>query len=45
MFRASYSAFVAAFRDAAEQLRAGNRLARFPPGAFPPPMPCVLLSG
>jgi hypothetical protein len=39
--REAYSRFVAAFRDAAEKLRAGDRIARFPEGSFPPAMPFV----
>jgi len=34
-------AFVAAFREAAEKLRAGERGALFPAGSFPPAMPFV----
>jgi putative transposase len=37
----AYHLFVAAFRDAAEKLRAGNRNAVFPPGSFPPALPFV----
>jgi hypothetical protein len=37
----SYSAFVVAFREAAERLRAGDRTARFPLGSFPPGLPFV----
>jgi hypothetical protein len=37
----AYAAFVAAFRDAAEKLRAGDLTAAFPPGSFPPAMPWV----
>ncbi len=40
-FRDVYAAFVAAFRDAAERLRRGDRSACFPPGSFPPGMPFV----
>jgi REP element-mobilizing transposase RayT len=40
MLRAAYYEFVAAFREAAIKLRCGDRLVRFPTGAFPPPMPC-----
>lgn len=40
----AYSLFVAAFRDAAEKLRAGDRLARFPAGSFPPHLPFVRAS-
>ncbi len=35
----AYRAFVAAYRLAADQLRAGDRLVRFPDRAFPPPLP------
>lgn len=41
--RAAYLQFVTAYREAAQQLRLGDRLARFPDGAFPPPMPCGVL--
>jgi hypothetical protein len=34
-----YSCFVAAFRDAAEKLRLGDRTASFPAGSFPPALP------
>ncbi|HEX3131173.1 MAG TPA: hypothetical protein VH394_27810 [Thermoanaerobaculia bacterium] len=34
-----YGLFVAAFREAAEQLKAGDRSARFPEGSFPPGLP------
>jgi hypothetical protein len=37
----AYSAFVAAFREAAEKLKAGDRMARFPLGSFPPGLPFV----
>lgn len=37
----AYALFLAAFRDAAEQLKAGNRAARFPLGSFPPGLPFV----
>lgn len=37
----AYVWFVAAFRDAAEKLRAGNRHAAFPTGSFPPALPFV----
>jgi len=30
----TYAGFVAAFREAAEKLRGGDRLARFPEGSF-----------
>jgi hypothetical protein len=36
-----YRWFVAAFRDAAEKLRAGNRAAPFPLGSFPPALSFV----
>jgi hypothetical protein len=36
-----YRWFVAAFRDAAEKLRGGNRAAPFPIGSFPPALPFV----
>jgi putative transposase len=38
---AAYAWFVAAFREASAKLRAGNRLARFPAGSFPPALPFV----
>jgi len=34
-----YKAFVGLFREAAEKLKAGDRLAVFPPGSFPPHLP------
>jgi hypothetical protein len=34
-----YGLFLAAFRDAAELLKPGDRLARFPVGSFPPGLP------
>jgi hypothetical protein len=37
----AYAWFVAAFRDAAEKLRAGDRHAAFPAGSFPPALPFV----
>jgi REP element-mobilizing transposase RayT len=37
----AYAAFVAAFREAAEKLRGGDRLAKFPEGSFPPGLPFV----
>jgi len=40
MYRA-YAEFVAAFREAAEKLRGGDRLARSPEGSFPPGLPFV----
>jgi hypothetical protein len=39
--RDAYRWFVAAFREAAEKLRAGDRNALFPPGSFPPALPFV----
>jgi len=42
-FWVAYSAFVAAFRDAAELLKGGDRSARFPLGSFPPRLPFVSL--
>jgi hypothetical protein len=39
--REAYGLFLAAFRDAAELLKAGDRLARFPIGSFPPGLPFV----
>jgi REP element-mobilizing transposase RayT len=40
-FWEAYSTFVAAFREAAEKLKAGDRTARFPLGSFPPALPFV----
>lgn len=40
-FREAYSLFIAAFRDAAERLRRGDRDAPFPAGCFPPALPFV----
>lgn len=40
-FHATYIRFVAAFRDAAERLRRGDRTAVFPAGSFPPALPFV----
>lgn len=37
----TYAWFVAAFREAAERLRDGDRNARFPIGSFPPHLPFV----
>jgi len=37
----AYGWFVAAFRAAAEKLRAGDRMANFPIGSFPPHLPFV----
>ncbi|MES1243034.1 MAG: hypothetical protein ABUT39_15575 [Acidobacteriota bacterium] len=39
--RAAYGLFLAAFRDAAELLKSGDRLAKFPVGSFPPGLPFV----
>jgi hypothetical protein len=38
---AGYAWFVAAYRDASEKLRAGNRTVTFPLGSFPPALPFV----
>jgi putative transposase len=40
-YRAAYRLFDEAFQTAAEALRAGNRLARFPEGSFPSALPWV----
>ena len=40
MYKA-YAGFVAAFREAAEKLRGGDRMERFPDGSFPPGLPFV----
>ena len=40
-FREAYALFVAAYREAAEKLRKGDRGARFPTGIFPPALPFV----
>lgn len=45
MLRVAYWEFAAAFREAAQRLRRGDRAVRFPRGAFPPPLPSVALSG
>ena len=45
MLRAAYWQFLAAFREAAHRLRHGDRLVRFPLGAFPPPLPCTVPTG
>jgi hypothetical protein len=37
----AYGLFLAAFREAAEKLRAGDRSVVFPPGSFPPRLPFV----
>ncbi|HVG10332.1 MAG TPA: transposase [Thermoanaerobaculia bacterium] len=39
--RAAYGLFLAAFREAAERLKAGDRSANFPSGCFPPGLPFV----
>jgi len=39
--RHAYGLFLAAFREAAERLRAGDRTAKFPNGCFPPGLPFV----
>lgn len=39
--REAYGLFLAAFRDAAELLKAGDRMAKFPMGSFPPGLPFV----
>jgi len=36
-----YRAFVAAYREAADRLRAGDRAVIFPAGSFPPALPFV----
>lgn len=41
----AYSWFVAAFREAAEALKAGDRMASFPVGSFPPHLPFVTEAG
>ena len=41
----AYGRFLAAFREAAERLKAGDRLARFPDGCFPPGLPFVRVCG
>ena len=38
-----YGWFVAAFREASEKLRAGNRMVSFPAGSFPPALPFVFV--
>jgi hypothetical protein len=37
----AYHLFLAAFRDASEKLRSGDRNAKFPTGSFPPGLPFV----
>lgn len=39
--REAYGLFLAAFRDAAELLKSGDRMAKFPMGSFPPGLPFV----
>jgi hypothetical protein len=39
--REAYGWFVAAYREAADRLRKGDRNAAFPPGSFPPHLPFV----
>jgi hypothetical protein len=41
----AYGWFIAAFQEAAEKLRAGDRNARFPIGSFPPRLPFVSVEG
>ena len=41
-FREMYALFVAAYREAADKLRKGNRAALFPIGSFPPGQPFVM---
>jgi REP element-mobilizing transposase RayT len=41
----AYALFVAAFREAADRLRGGDREARFPAGCFPPRLPFVAEEG
>ena len=41
----AYSWFVAAFREAAEKLKTGDRLVIFPVGSFPPHLPFVSEAG
>ncbi|HEX5719607.1 MAG TPA: transposase [Thermoanaerobaculia bacterium] len=40
-FRKAYGLFLAAFREAAERLKGGDRMAKFPNGCFPPGLPFV----
>jgi hypothetical protein len=44
-FREAYAIFVAAFREASERLRSGDRMACFPMGSFPPGLPFVAAEG
>jgi REP element-mobilizing transposase RayT len=39
--RRAYGLFLASFREAAERLKAGDRMARFPNGCYPPGLPFV----
>ena len=39
--RKAYGLFLSAFREAAERLKSGDRLAKFPLGCFPPGLPFV----
>jgi hypothetical protein len=39
--REAYAGFVAAYREAADRLKKGDRDAAFPPGSFPPHLPFV----
>lgn len=41
----AYGWFVAAFQEAAEKLRGGDRTAKFPIGSFPPHLPFVTATG
>jgi hypothetical protein len=41
VFREMYALFVAAYREAADKLRKGNRAVVFPIGSFPPALPFV----
>ena len=41
-FKATYRAFLATYRFASAQLRAGVRWITFPQGSFPPPLPFVV---
>ncbi len=43
-FTDAYRWFSAAYREAADRLRAGDRTVAFPPGCFPPPLPFVVAS-
>lgn len=40
----AYGEFLAAYRQAAERLKAGELTAPFPDGCFPPPRPCLVAS-